>query len=124
MSYSRKSAFQCVKDAVVFDTALQYLDASCSLTVQVDASQVGFGATLLQDNKPVVFASKAQTKAEHCYANTECEKLAVIFGAAWFRAYVYGTPFTTESDHKTPESINQKSLADTPAQLWYMLLCL
>ena len=50
--------------------------------------------------------------------------LAVVFGAEQIRIYVYGRSFTIESDHKLLESITQKSLADTPAWLKYMLLCL
>ena len=50
--------------------------------------------------------------------------LAVVFGAEWFRTYVYGRPFTIEPDHKQLELITKKSLADTPAQLQHMLLCL
>ena len=50
--------------------------------------------------------------------------LAVIFGAERFRTYVYGRFFTIESDHKPLESFSQKNLADTPAQLQHMLLCL
>ena len=43
--------------------------------------------------------------------------LVVIFGAKWFKIYVYGRPFAIEPDHKPLESISQKKLADTPAQL-------
>ena len=50
--------------------------------------------------------------------------LAVVFRTEWFRTYVYGRPFTIESDHKPLESITKKSLADTPAKLQHMLLCL
>ena len=50
--------------------------------------------------------------------------LAVVFRVVWFRAFVYGRPFTIESDHKSLESITKKSLADTPAQQQCMLLCL
>ena len=41
------------------------------MTIQVDASQVGLGAALLQNGKPVAFASKALTKTECQYANIE-----------------------------------------------------
>ena len=95
-----------------FDTLI---DASCPITVQVNASQVGLRAALLQDNKPVTFASKELTEVKHHYANIEHEMLAVVFWTEWFRIYVYGRPFTIESDHKPLESITKKSLADTPA---------
>ena len=48
--------------------------------------------------------------------------LTVVFGAERFRTYVYSRSFTTESGHKPLESIFQKNLADTPAQLQCMLL--
>ena len=118
------TAFQHVKDAVISDTTLQYFDPSLPMTIQVDAAQVGLGAALLQTHKPVAFASKAVTNTECYYANIEREMLAVISRAERFRTYVYGRSFTIESDHKPLESISQKNLADTPAQLQHMLLCL
>ena len=121
---SYQAAFQCVKNAVVSDPTLQYFDAFWPKTVQIDASQVELGAALLQDNKPVAFTSKVLTEVEHYYANIKYEMLAVVFRAVWFRTYVYGRPFTIEIDHKPLELITQKSLADTPAWLQCMLLCL
>ena len=50
--------------------------------------------------------------------------LAVVFGADIFQTYVYSRSFTIKSDHKPLESISQKNLADTPACLQCMLLCL
>ena len=51
------------------------------MTIQVDASQVGLGTALLENGKPIAFASKALTKTEHRYANIEREMLAAVFGA-------------------------------------------
>ena len=41
---------------------------------------LGIGATLINDNKIIVFPSKRLTDAESHYANIERELLAVIFG--------------------------------------------
>ena len=116
------AAFQCVKDAVISDTTLWYFDPSLPMTIQVDASQVGLGAALLQNNISIAFSSKALTETECRYAVIEREMLAIIFGPERFRTYVYCRSFTIESDHKPPESISQKNLTDTPAQLQHMLL--
>ena len=74
-------------------------DASCLITVQVNASQVRLGAALLQDNKPVALASKALTEVECHFANIEHEMLAVVFWAEWFRTYIYSRSITIESDY-------------------------
>ena len=94
------------------------------MTIKVDASQVGLGAALLQNGKPIAFASKALNETECRYANIEREMLAAVFGAERFHTYVYGQSFTIESDHKPLESISRKNLADTPAWLQCMMLCL
>ena len=56
------TAFEWVKEAVISDTTLRYSDPSLLVTIQVDASQVDLGAALLQNGKPIAFASKALTK--------------------------------------------------------------
>ena len=94
------------------------------MTIQVNASQAGLGAALLQNGKPMAFASKILTKTECWFANIEREMLAAIFGVERFWTYVYKRSFTIESDHKPLESISQKNLVDTPAHLQCMLLCL
>ena len=67
------AAFQCVKEAVISDTTLWYFNPSL-VTIQVDASQVGLGAALLQNGKPVAFASTALTKTKCWYSNIERER--------------------------------------------------
>ena len=118
------TAFEQIKEAIISDTTLRYFDPSLPLTIQVDASQVGLGAALLQNGKPIAFASKALTKTECRYANIEREMLAAVFRAERFHTYIYGRSFMIESDHKPLESISRKNLADTPAWLQHMMLCL
>ena len=118
------TAFEQIKEAVVSDTTLRYFDPSLPMTIQVGASQVGLGAALLQNGKPIAFASKALTKIKCQYANIEREMLGAVFGVERFHTYVYGQSFTIESDHKPIESISRKNLADTPAWLQCMMLCI
>ena len=65
------ATFQHVKDAIISDSTLRYFDPSLPVTIQVDASQVGLGVMLLQNNKPIAFASKALTETEYHYAKIE-----------------------------------------------------
>ena len=50
------------------------------VTLQVDASMIGLGAAILQEDEPVPFASKALTNTEQCWANIKCEAYALVFG--------------------------------------------
>ena len=118
------TAFEQIKEAVISDTTLRYFDPSLPVTIQVDASQVGLGTALLQNGKTIAFDSNALTETECQYANIEREMLAALFGAERFHTYIYGQSFTIESDHKPLESISRKNLADMPAWLQCMMLCL
>ena len=80
------------------------------------------GAVLLQEGRPIAYASKSLTDTEKRYANIDRELLAVVFGAERFRTYVYGKHFVVESDHKPLEMIQLKNLMAAPTRLQRMLL--
>ena len=118
------ASFQKIKDLIAKSATkpLQYYDRRKPVTVQADASQTGLGACLLQEGKPIAYASKSLTDTETRYANIERELLAIVFACQQFNMYVLGRPFTVESDHKPLEMIHQKSLASAPPRLQRMLL--
>ena len=121
-SPSHDQAFERAKNSVCDTTSLAYFDTRKKTVIQVDSSLRGIGAVLMQDGKPVAFASKALTEAEQRYANIERELLAVVFGCERFHTYVFGSHFTVETDHKPLENIAQKSLANTPPRLQRLML--
>jgi len=59
-----EKAAQTVKDKISHPPVLAYFDPSETLTLQVDSSNDGLGAVLLQNDKPIEFASRALTKPE------------------------------------------------------------
>ena len=90
--------------------------------LQVDSSLYGLGAVLMQEGRPIAFASKLLTDTESHYANIERELLAVVYGCERFHTYLYGKPFTAQSDHKPLEMIQLKNLHAAPPRLQRMLL--
>ena len=64
---------------------LPYFNPNSSTTLQTNASKKGLGAVLLQNSKPVMFASRALTGSERNYQNLEREFLATIWGMEKFR---------------------------------------
>ena len=117
-----QKAVEDLKRLVTQAPVLTFYDVNKEVTVSVDASQEGLGAVLLQDNKPVAFASRSLTECEKRYAQIEKEMLAVVFGLEHFYYYVYGRLVTVETDHKPLESIIQKPLSAAPPRLQRMLL--
>lgn len=76
---------------------------------------------LLQDDKPVCYASRALTCAESRYAPIEAEMLAVVFAFRRFYQYIYGRNVVIETDHKPLQAISTKP---APLRLQRMLLAL
>ena len=101
---------------------LAYFDPDKDLRLQVDASKYGLGAVLLQDGKPIAYASKSLSETEINYAQIEKELFAIVFGCKRFHQYLYGRQFVVESDHKPLESIIKKPLAAAPPRLQRMIL--
>ena len=101
-------AFQKIKNQISKDVCLRYFDTTKEVALQVDASQVGLGAVLVQDDKPVAYASKALTPAEIRNANIEREMLAVVFGCLKYHHYLYGRRFVCKSEQKPLEKLHLK----------------
>ena len=66
---------------------LTYFDSSKDITIQCDASQNGVGACLMQDDKPIAYASKALSDTQQRWAQIETELLSVVFGCENFHEY-------------------------------------
>ena len=66
---------------------LSHYDPSSPLAIQCDAIQEGLGAALLQNRKPMAYASCALTDTKTCYAQIEKEMLAIIYALEKFNQF-------------------------------------
>ena len=60
-------AFSRTKEELSKKVTLPYFNPRSATTLQTDASKKGLGAVILQDSKPVMFASRALTGSERNY---------------------------------------------------------
>ena len=119
---AQEESLKKVKKIITDEPVLAFFDPNKPIVLQVDASKHGLGATLMQDKKPVGYASKSLNATEQNYAQIEKELYAILFGCRRFHQFVYGQQVTVESDHKPLESIATKALAAAPPRLQRMLL--
>ena len=129
-------AFTKAKELVSKAPCLRYFDVNAPVVLQVDASEYGLGAALLQPVKspnrttevnwqPVAFSSSSLTATEQRYAQIEKETLAIVHAFRKFDQLLFGkSEITVHSDHKPLETIFKRPLASAPRRLQSMMLTL
>ena len=112
-----------LKTAISSAPVLKFFDSKEPVTLSVDASSKGLGAVILQNDRPVAYASKALTLSQQNYAQIEKEMLAIVFGCERFHDYLYAhREVTVETDHKPLETILKKPIHQAPLRLQKMIL--
>lgn len=79
-------------------------DPALPVTVPTDASAYGLGAVLQQvdgqKTLTIAFASRTLTNAERKYSASEREALACVWACEKWHVYLWGRPFTLQTDHQ------------------------
>ena len=83
-SSEHDEAFKKLKGLLSAAPVLAFYNVKKPVTVSCDASQFGLGTVLLQEGRPIAYASRALTDTECRYAQIEKELLAVVFGLEKF----------------------------------------
>ena len=103
-----------LKKEIVRAPILAYYNPQKETVLQTDASTKGLGACLLQDEKPIYFASKALTKTQRGYVAIEIKSLTVAWAVKTFTiSYMDATSYSRLiKNHKAilSKSLNQATL--------------
>ena len=121
----QKEAFKILKETLASAETLAYYDKDANTRVIADASPVGLGAVLVQEQngnwRPVYYASRSLTAVERRYSQTEREALALAWACERFHVYLYGKHFELETDHKPLEVIySSKSQPSARIERWVL----
>jgi len=117
-----KQCFENLKKEISKNSTLTFFNTNMTPTLETDASLKGLGAALMQNEKPIAYASKSLSDTEKRYACIERELLAIVFGVNRFHTYLYGRQFRVLTDHKPLVMILQKPLTSAPPRLQRMML--
>ncbi len=100
-----EGAFRTLKAALVSTPVLAYPTREGHFTLSTDASDVGIGAVLDQDEggqvvkRVIAYASKTLSNTQRHYCTTNKELLAVVMAIELFCYYLAGRHFTVVTDH-------------------------
>lgn len=123
---NEQQAFTKLKSALVSSPVLKLPNFDSSFLVQTDASDVGLGAVLLQDEDgvrlPVMYASRKLSKTERNYSVIEKECLGIVWALQKFEKYLYGREFVLETDHRPLMYLQRSKLANSRLMRWSLLI--
>ena len=109
----QQKAFQELKRLITQAETLAYYQVGCRTRIVADASPVGLGAVLTQQQggvwRVISYASRSLTDVERRYSQTEKEALALVWACERFSMYVSGQSFELETDHKPLERIYSRT---------------
>lgn len=104
-----------IKQCIMNAPTLKAFNFEKPITLQTDASKYGLGCCLMQEGKPIAFASRSLSKAEINYGQVDKEFLAIIFACEKFNYFIYGKQVTVLTDHKPLIGIMNKELHKVPS---------
>lgn len=103
-----ESAFKKVKEKWKEELEIYIPDMNGEFELESDASNVGIGAVLRQNGRPVGYISRTLSKSEKNYSITEKEVLAAIWAMEKYKYYLTGKKFVLITDHKAIEELKKK----------------
>ena len=135
-SEQHSKTFTKAKEIVSKAPCLRYVDINAALLLQVDASEYGLSAALLQPAidrngsnniqwQPVAYSSSSLSPTEQRHAQIEKETLTTVHAFHKFDQLLFGkSDITVHSDRQPLETIFKRPLASDPRLLQSMILAL
>ncbi|GAU11620.1 hypothetical protein TSUD_346120 [Trifolium subterraneum] len=113
-----EAAFQQLKIAVTSAPVLALPNFNEPFILETDASGIGIGAVLHQNNHPIAYFSKKLVPRNQKKSAYFREMLAIAEAIAKFRHYLLGHKFIIRTDQKSLRSLMEQSLQTPDQQEW------
>ena len=114
----RKRLFTQLKEALTTTPILALPTPGRPYTVYTDASPVGLGCVLMQDEKVIAYGSRQLRKHEDNYPTHDLEMTAVVFALKIWRSYFYDETIQIYTDHKSLKYLFTQSDLNLRQRRW------
>ena len=122
----QQKAFDALKAIIASPPILKLPDFNHVFILQTDASNVGIGAMLLQEENgtkhPIAFASRKLLPRETRYSTIEKECLRIVWSITKFQDYLYGKEFILETDHQPLQYLKSTKYQNGRVMRWTLAL--
>ncbi|KAJ8050799.1 hypothetical protein HOLleu_04137 [Holothuria leucospilota] len=123
---SQEKAFRALKYKLTTQPILHLPNLQKEFILRSDASEIGVGAVLLQEDEgeyfPVAFASKKLNKAQRAYSVIEKECFAIVWGVQKFETFLLGREFVIQTDHQPLACLKRKKIGNGRVLRWPLAL--
>lgn len=96
-----QEAFEILKKALQEAPVLAMPNYQKPFIIETDASDIGFGAVLMQDGHPISYLSKALCQKNRALSTYEKECMAILLAVEKWRSYLLGREFVIRTVHKS-----------------------
>jgi len=117
-----EQAFLTLRKLLMSAPVLAQPDITRPFDVYCDASGMGLGCVLMQDQWVIAYASRALRRHEENYATHDLELAAVVHALKIWRHYLLGNPIHIYSDHKSLKYIFTQSELNLRQRRWLELI--
>ncbi|GJS12204.1 putative reverse transcriptase domain-containing protein, partial [Tanacetum coccineum] len=117
-----EASFQLLKQKLCSVPILALPEGSENFVVYCDAFRKGLGATLMQREKVIPYASCQLKVHEKNYTTRDLELGAIVFALKMWRHYLYGTKCVVFTDHKSLQHILDQKELNMRQRRWLKLL--
>ncbi|XP_055591841.1 uncharacterized protein K02A2.6-like isoform X1 [Uranotaenia lowii] len=116
------SEYENLLSSITTTPVLSLFDPRLPIEIQTDSSKHGLGSVILQQGRPVAYASRTLSGSEQKWAQIEKELLAIVFACEKFHHFLYGRNFKVQSDHKPLETLIKRDIDEVTPRLQRMFL--
>jgi transposase InsO family protein len=111
-------AFQLLKEAVTQAPVLALPNFTEPFVIECDASGIGVGAVLIQNQRPIAFLSKALKGRPIHLSTYEKELFALVTAVQKWRPYLLGQTFVARTDQQSLKFLLEQKVGSPCQQKW------
>ena len=117
-----EECFEKLKKCLTTAPVLVIPDTEKMFEVYCDASYQGLGCVLMQERRPVAYASRQLKVHEKNYLTHSLELVAIVFALKSWRHYMYRSQFQVFSDHKSLKYLFDQKKLNMRQRMWMKYL--